>query len=329
MEKREVVVITGASAGVGRAAVDLFARKGADIGLIARNSERLEAAKAEVERAGGRALVVPADVSDPDQVEAAAERVEKELGPIDIWINCAMTTIFSRFIDITPEEFKRATEVTYLGYVNGTRAALKRMMSRNRGVIVQVGSALAYRAVPIQSTYCGAKFAIRGFTDAVRTELLHDGSKVHITMVQMPALNTPQFDWARIHIAKKPRPVAPVFQPEVAAEAIYYAAHTRRREIYVGLSSVATIVGNKIAPWLLDRYLAKAAFKGQMTDKEPQKDRADNLFDSVPGSFGSHGDFENEAYSKSPQLWTTMRRNWVFPAILMLLASSFIYKGLK
>lgn len=319
MNRREVVVITGASAGVGRAAVRAFAEHGASIGLVARDSERLEAARAEVERAGGRAIVLPTDVADPEQVEAAARKVEEELGPIDIWVNCAMTTIFSRFMDITPEEFKRATEVTYLGYVNGTRAALKHMIPRNRGVIVQVGSALAYRAIPIQSPYCGAKFAIRGFTDAVRTELMHDGSKVHITMVQMPALNTPQFSWCRIHIPKKPRPVAPVYQPEVAAEAIYYAAHHRRREIYVGISSVATILGNRIAPWLLDRYLASTAIQGQMTAESAQPNRTGNLFEAVPGEFGAHGDFGGEAHSKSPQLWATMHRNWIVAVILVLL----------
>src|ERR687887_674750 len=229
--KAEVVVITGARAGVGRATAQAFAGLGARIGLLARGEEELETAKREIETLGGQAVAIPTDVADPEQVEHAAALVEDTFGPIDIWINNAMTTIFAPFIEISPADFKRATEVTYLGYVYGTRAALKRMLPRNRGTIVQVGSALAYRSIPLQAPYCGAKFAIRGFTDALRSELIHDGSHVHITMVQMPALNTPQFEWCKTRLPRHPQPIPPIFQPEVAAQAIVWAAHHRRREI--------------------------------------------------------------------------------------------------
>src|SRR5204863_1181712 len=248
----EVVVITGASAGVGRAVAHAFAKRGAQVGLLARDERKLGETRQEVESLGGKAIAVPTDVADFAQVEAAAEAVEAQLGPIDVWVNDAMATIFARFVDIEPEEFKRATEVTYLGAVHGTMAALRRMVPRNRGVVVQVGSALAYRAIPLQSAYCGAKFAMRGFTDSVRTELLHDGSDVWITMVQLPALNTPQFGWCRARVGNHPQPVPPIYQPEVAAEAVYWAAHHRRRELDVGFSSVKAIVGNKIAPRFAD-----------------------------------------------------------------------------
>src|SRR5215471_21869773 len=233
----ETVVVTGAAAGVGRATVRAFGRRGARVGLLAPGVDDLTDAATEIEAAGGRALVLPTDVADAEAVEAAADAVEHRFGPIDIWVNCAMATIFAPVWDITPEEYRRATEVTYLGYVWGTMAALKRMLTRNRGTIVQVGSALAYRAIPLQSPYCGAKFAIRGFTDSLRSELIHERSRVHLTMVQMPALNTPQFDWARNKTGKRAQPVPPIFQPQVAAEAIVYAAHAKRREIYVGGST--------------------------------------------------------------------------------------------
>ena len=261
----QTIVITGASAGVGRATAHAFAAPGVQIGLIARGTTGLQAAAAEVEKTGAKALALPLDMADPDAVEAAAERVENHFGPIDIWVNCAMTTIFAPFHRIKPEEYRRATEVTYLGFVYGTMAALKRMRERNRGTIVQVGSALSYRAVPLQSAYCGAKFAIRGFTDSLRTELLHDGVDVHLVMVQMPALNTPQFNWARNKLSRRPQPIPPIFQPEIAADAIVYAAKSRRREIWVGRSSVKAIVGNKLFPGLLDRYLAKNGYSGQLT----------------------------------------------------------------
>ena len=279
----EVVVITGSSAGVGRATARAFGARGAWVGLLARGRDGLEAAAREVEQAGGRALAIPTDMADPEAVEAAAAEVERQLGPIDVWVNCAMATIFSPFDRISPDEYRRATEVTYLGFVYGTMAALKRMRPRNRGTIVQVGSALAYRAIPLQSAYCGAKFAIRGFTDSIRCELLHDNSAVHITMVQMPALNTPQFDWARDKLDRKPQPVPPIYQPEVAAEAIVFAAHARRREVWVGKSAIQAIVANKIIPGLLDRYLANFGYTSQMADQRVSPDRPGQPFRPRPG----------------------------------------------
>ena len=305
----QTIVITGASAGVGRATAHAFAAPGVQIGLIARGTTGLQAAAAEVEKRGAKALTLPLDMADPDAVEAAAERVENHFGPIDIWVNCAMTTVFAPFHRIKPEEYRRATEVTYLGFVYGTMAALKRMRERNRGTIVQVGSALSYRAVPLQSAYCGAKFAIRGFTDSLRTELLHDGVDVHLVMVQMPALNTPQFNWARNKLSRRPQPIPPIFQPEVAADAIVYAAKSRRREIWVGRSSVKAIVGNKLFPGLLDRYLAKNGYSGQLTQEPTEPGQPDNLFDPVPGDPGTHGRFDNRATSSSPQLWLNRHRS--------------------
>src|ERR1051325_7253357 len=272
----ETVVITGAAAGVGRATARAFGRRGARIGLLARSVEDLNDAASEIEAAGGTALVLPTDMADSDAVEAAAEAVERRLGPIDIWVNCAMAPIFANVWDITPEEYRRATEVTYLGYVWGTMAAVKRMRRRNHGTIVQVGSALAYRAIPLQAPYCGAKFAIRGFTDSLRTELIHEGSRVHLTMVQMPALNTPQFDWARNKTGRRAQPVPPIYQPELAAEAIVFAAHARRREIYVGRAGAQAIVANKFVPGLLDHYLAGKGYTGQLTAEPVPADAPDN-----------------------------------------------------
>ena len=307
----EHVVITGASAGVGRAAVRRFAREKAHIALIARGEDGLEAARREVEEAGGRALVLRADVANADQVEAAAAASEREFGPIDIWVNDAMVTVFSPFLEVTPEEYRRATEVTYLGYVYGTMSALKRMVSRNRGTIVQVGSALAYRSIPLQSAYCGAKAAIRGFTDSLRTELLHAGSNVHLTMVQMPALNTPQFDWCKTRLPRQPQPVPPIYQPEIAAEAIFWAAHHHRREVWVGAPTVASIAANRIVPGLLDRYLAKTGFQSQQTDEPVAAGRPNNLFEPVTGDRGAHGRFDSRAHRQSPQLWVDTHRNWL------------------
>ncbi|HSU96341.1 MAG TPA: SDR family oxidoreductase, partial [Gemmatimonadaceae bacterium] len=244
----EVVVITGASAGVGRATVRKFAQRGAHIGLIARGIDGLDGARRDVEACGGKALVFEVDVADADAVDAAASAVEGTLGPIDVWVNDAMTSVFSPFKEMTAAEFKRVTEVTYLGFVYGTMAALKRMLPRNRGTIVQVGSALAYRSIPLQSAYCGAKHAIAGFTDSIRCELIHDHSRVHITMVQMPALNTPQFGWVKSRLPNKPQPVPPIYEPEVAADAIFWAAHHRQREVWVGIPTIAAIVGNKFIP---------------------------------------------------------------------------------
>jgi len=278
-----------------------FARQGAHIGLIARGRERLEAAKREVEEAGGKALVLPTDVADAQQVENAAERAERELGPIDIWVNDAMTTIFAPFVEITPEEFKRATEVTYLGQVYGTMAALKRMKPRDRGAIIQVGSALAYRSIPLQSPYCGAKHAIVGFTDSLRSELIHDRSKVHITVVHLPAMNTPQFNWCRTRLPRHPQPVPPIFQPEVAARAIVWAASHKRREVYVGGPTVEAIYGQEIAPSYADRYLAKNAYDGQQTDEPVPPHRLDNLFEPVEGDYAAHGIFDDRAKDFSVQ----------------------------
>ena len=307
----EVVVVTGASAGVGRATARAFAERGASVALLARGEDGLEGAREDVEALGGRTLVLPTDVADADAVERAAARTEEELGPIDVWVNNAMTVVFAPFKDLTAEEFRRATEVTYLGYAHGTMAALKRMLPRDRGTIVQVGSALSYRAIPLQSVYCGAKFAIRGFTDSLRAELKHDGSKVHVTMVQLPALNTPQFGWSRAKLPRHPQPVPPIYQPEVAAEAIFWAAHQRRREVYVGASSVMTILGNKVAPWAADIYLALTGYEGQQTGDPVGPDRPDNLFEPVPGDHGAHGVFDEEAYDRSPQFWATKNRRWL------------------
>jgi short-subunit dehydrogenase len=307
----ETVVITGAAAGVGRAVAHAFAARGAKIGLLARGVEDLEAAAAEVRAAGGVALVLPTDVADATAVENAADAVERELGPIDIWVNCAMATIFSPVWEISPQEFRRATEVTYLGFVHGTMAALRRMRPRNRGTIVQVGSALAYRAIPLQSAYCGAKFAIRGFTDSLRSELLHERSAVHITMVQLPAVNTPQFDWARNKTGRRPQPVPPIYQPEVAAEAILYAAYARRREIYVSWSNWKVILGNKLAPGLADRILASAGYSGQLTGEPTPANAPDNLFTPLTGNHGAHGRFDARARSASSELWFSRNRGWL------------------
>jgi short-subunit dehydrogenase len=306
---REVVVITGASAGVGRATAIEFARHGSYIGLIARGHERLELARAEVEANGGKAVVLPADVSDPAAVEKAADRVESEFGPIDIWVNNAMTTVFSQFKEIRADEFKRATEVTYLGTVYGTMAALRRMLPRDRGSILQVGSALAYRSIPLQAPYCGAKHAILGFTASLRTELKHEGSRIHLTMVHLPAINTPQFSWCRTRLPRHPQPVPPIYQPEVAARGIYWAAHHRRRELLVGLPTVEAVYGNKLAPGLLDHYLARTGFESQQTDEPIDANRPDNLFEPVAGNWGAHGEFSEQASDRSEQLWVDTHRS--------------------
>jgi len=315
----EVVVITGASAGVGRATVREFAKRGAHIGLIARGRDGLEAARREVEEVGGRALVLPVDVSDAGAVENATERVEREFGPIDIWVNNATVSVFSPIKEMNAEEFRRVTEVTYLGVVHGTLAALKRMLPRNRGTIVQVGSALSYRSIPLQAAYCAAKHAERGFTDSLRSELIHDRSKVHVTMVQLPALNTPQFGWVKSRLARKAQPVPPIFQPEVAAEAIYWAAHEKRREVFVGLPTMQAILGNKVAPGLLDHYLAKAAYDGQQTGEPEDPNRPDNLMEPVPGDHGAHGTFGSQASGTSPAFWAVKHR-----AVLGAVAGGFM-----
>jgi NAD(P)-dependent dehydrogenase (short-subunit alcohol dehydrogenase family) len=325
MARREVVVITGASAGVGRATVREFAKRGASIGLIARGTDGLEAAKREVDAAGGRALALPVDVADAAQVEAAAERVESVFGPIDIWVNNAMTSVFSPIKEMTAEEFKRVTEVTYLGYVYGSLAALKRMLPRDHGTIVHVGSALAYRSIPLQAAYCAAKHAVLGFFASLRTELLHDGSNVKTTMVQMPALNTPQFGWVKSRLPHKAQPVPPIFQPEVAARAIYYAAHhPARREYYVGWSTVKAIFGNKLVPSFGDHYLACTGYDAQQHDGPEDPNRPNNLWHPVPGDHGAHGAFGDRASSYSIELWLETNRKWL-GAGLGLLAAGVLF----
>ena len=300
---KQTVVITGASAGVGRATVRAFARHGADIGLLARGDDGLEGARREVEAEGGRALVLPTDVADADQVEAAAERMERELGPIDVWVNNAMVSVFSPVKELQADEVKRVTDVTYLGVVYGTLTALRRMLPRDRGVIVQVGSALAYRGIPLQAAYCGAKHAIQGFTESLRCELLHDGSRVHVTMVHLPAMNTPQFDWVKSRMPREPQPVPPIYAPEIAADAIVWAASHRRRELSVGATTAAVIWGNKIASGLFDRYLANTGYDAQQTDQPADPARLDNLWTPVPGDHGAHGRFAARTTNSSPQTW--------------------------
>lgn len=322
--KRPIVVITGASAGVGRAAVRKFARHGARVGLLARGVDGLKAAQREVEQLGSEALIIPTDVANAEQVEAAAAKVEAELGEIDIWVNNAMTSVFSPIKKMTSEEFRRVTEVTYLGYVYGTLAALKRMLPRDRGVIVQVGSALAYRGIPLQAAYCAAKHAIQGFCDSLRCELLHDGSNVKVSMIQMPALNTPQFGWVKSRLPHKAQPVPPIFQPEVAAEAIYFAAHNPRREFYVGLPSVKAIVGNKIAPGLLDHILARTGYSSQQHDGAEDPNRPYNLWQPVSGDHGAHGAFDARAQSWSPQLWSSEHRTCLSLGVIALALSGLL-----
>lgn len=313
-ERPEVVVITGASAGVGRATVRRFARDGARIALLARGRERLDAAALEVEAAGGEALVIPTDVADPDAVEAAAARTEDELGPIDIWINNAMTSVFAEAHEVTPAEYERVTAVNYLGYVYGTLAALDRMRPRDRGCIIQVGSALAYRGIPLQAAYCASKHAIQGFTESVRTELIHNHSNIHVGQVHMPALNTPQFDWVRSRLPNRAQPVPPIYQPEVAADAIHWAAHHRRPVLLVGAPTVKTVVGQRVASTFLDHYLARTGYDGQQTDQPADANRPDNLFDPAPGDYAAHGRFGARSRSGSPQLWATQHRRWLAAA---------------
>ena len=317
MPSREVVVVTGASAGVGRAVVRRFAREGARIALLARGRDGLDAAAREVEDAGGRALVLPTDVASWDQVDEAARQTEDTFGPIDVWINNAMASVFSPIRDMRPEEYHRVTAVTYLGSVHGTLAALHRMLPRDRGSIVQVGSALAYRGIPLQSAYCGAKHAIQGFMDSLRCELLHDKSAVTLTHVLLPAMNTPQFGWVKSRLPNRAQPVPPIYQPEVAAEAIFWAAHHDRRELWVGLPTVEALIGNRVAPGLLDRYLASSGYESQQTDEPEDPERPDNLWNPVPGDHGAHGRFGDGAAEDSPQLWAAMHRGPLTLGVLL------------
>ena len=310
-KQAEVVVVSGASAGLGRAIVRAFAREGAHIGLLARGRDGLEGARRDVEALGGKALVIPVDVADAERIEQAAEAVEREFGPIDIWINNAMVSVFSPVKKMKPDEYKRVTEVTYLGVVYGTLAALKRMLTRDRGVIIQVGSALAYRGIPLQSAYCAAKHAIQGFHDSLRSELIHDKSNVRVTMVQLPAMNTPQFSWVKSRLPRKPQPVPPIYQPEVGAQAVLFAARNDRREMYVGYPTVEAIIGDKISPGFADWYLARNGYDAQQTNEPVEPDRRDNLWEPVPGDHGAHGTFGDRATPSSPQLWVSMNRKWL------------------
>src|SRR5947209_697936 len=322
-KKNEVVVITGASAGVGRATVREFAKRGASIGLIARGRDGLQAAKREVAELGGRALVLPCDVADAAAVNAAAERVERELGPIDIWINNAMLSVFSPIKEMQPDEYRRVTDVTYLGVVYGTLAALKRMLPRDRGAILQVGSALAYRSIPLQSAYCGAKHAIVGFTDSLRCELIHEKSNVNVTIAHLPAVNTPQFEWSKSRMPRHPQPVPPIFQPEVIARGIYYAAHARRREFWIGLPTVVAINGQKIAPGMADRYLGETGYDAQMTDEPVSPNRPNNLWEPLSGDHGAHGRFDAQARNSSWQLRLNMHRGLAAACVLGMAAGLF------
>lgn len=301
----EVVVVTGASAGVGRAIVQAFARRGAHIGLLARGQAGLEGAQRDVEAAGGKALILPTDMADAEQVEAAAAKVEETFGPIDVWVNVAMASVFSPFKEMQADEFKRVTEVAYLGFVYGTMAALRRMLPRDKGKIIQIGSALAYRSIPLQSAYCGAKHAIMGFTDSIRCELIHDNSNVQITMVQLPAVNTPQFSWVKSRLPDKAQPVPPIYQPEVIADAVTWVTDHYRRELFIGMSTVIAIQGNKLFPALGDRYLGKTGYKSQQTGQPADPNRPNNLWKPVDEQrdYGAHGAFDSRASSRSWQLW--------------------------
>ncbi len=322
--KPETVVITGASAGLGRATAEEFGKHGANVALLARGVDGLEAAKQEIESLGGKALAIPTDVADPDAVERAAGSVEEELGPIDIWVNNAMASVFSPVKEMQPDEYKRVTDVTYLGVVYGTLAALKRMLPRDRGTIVQVGSALAYRSIPLQSAYCAAKHAIAGFTDSLRCELIHDRSNVHVTMVQMPALNTPQFGWVKSRLRHKAKPVPPIYQPEVGARAIYWAAHHRRRELFVGWPTVEAIEGNKITPGVLDHYLGRTGYSAQQTCEVEDPNRPDNLWQPVPGDHGAHGTFDASAHESSWNLQVSLDRHWIGAGLALLAGTGLL-----
>jgi NAD(P)-dependent dehydrogenase (short-subunit alcohol dehydrogenase family) len=322
-----VVVVTGASAGIGRATAREFGKRGDAVALLARDRGRLEVAKREIEDAGGRAMVCPVDVADADAVEAAAAAVEDTFGPIDVWVNVAMAAVLAPVSQTTAAEFRRVTEVTYLGYVHGTLAALARMSQRDRGVIVQVSSGLAQRAIPLQATYCAAKHAIRGFTRALRCELLHDGSGVKVAMVDLPGVNTPQFGWVKTTLRRHPRPVAPVYQPEVAARAIAWTADHPRAELYVGAITPAMIWADRLAPGLVDRYLARTNIDAQqMPDRPIDPDRPSYLWEPIPGDVGAHGIFDDEAKDSSAQLWFTTHRR---PALAAAAVASTVLACLR
>lgn len=326
----KVVVITGATGGVGRATAWAFAKQGAKLALLAREPLQLEGTKKEVEKLGGKAIIIQTDVADPAQVEAAADKTEMELGPIDVWINNAMNSVFAPVVEITPEEFKRVTEVTYLGQVYGTMTALKRMRPRNRGAIVLVGSALAYRGIPLQSAYCGAKHGIEGFYDSLRTELKHENSHIAMCMVQLPAMNTTQFGWVLSKLPNKPRPMGKVYQPEVAAKAVLFAAAHDRRSVWVGFPTFKAIIGNKIAPWYADWVLSRTAFRGQQTNEPASPDRKNNVWEPVHEDRGAYGNFAHIATNRSFTLWASMNRNLVRSvAGIVAVAVFFAMRGHK
>jgi short-subunit dehydrogenase len=325
--RKRVVVVTGASAGLGRCIVREFARQGADMALIARGRDGLQAAKKEVEEAGGKALIFPIDVADASSIEKAAAEIEEQLGPIDAWINNAMNSVFSPVKEMTADEYKRVTEVTYLGQVYGTLSALKRMLPRDKGNIVLVGSALAYRGIPLQSAYCASKHAIEGFFDSLRTELMHDRSNVSVSMVQLPAMNTTQFKFVKSRLPFKARPMGIIYQPEIAAEVIEYASRHNRREYYVGWPTVEAIIGNKIAPGFADWVLARNGYKGQMTAEPEDENRKNNLWEPLPGDHGAHGSFEKDAKTFSPVTWISMHKASIAASVL-LLGTIFIAKKL-
>ena len=330
----QVVVVTGASGGIGRAAAVAFAARGAKVALVARGETGLAGAVREIEGAGGHALALPADVADPEQVEAVAAQVEDTLGPIDVWVNAAFTSVFAPFQEISAAEYKRVTEVNYLGYVYATMAALSRMRPRDAGTIVQVGSALAYRGIPLQTAYCGSKHAIQGFHESLRCELLHEKSNVHVTMVQMPAVNTPQFDWVLSRLPEAAQPVPPIYQPEVAARAILYAAdHPRRREYWVGGSTAGTLIANAVAPGLLDRYLARTGFSSQQSDRPQPEKRPSNLWEPADGpgehDYTAHGSFDGSAKSRSAQLWASRHHRPVAAAAAGVLAAAAAVVGAR
>jgi NAD(P)-dependent dehydrogenase (short-subunit alcohol dehydrogenase family) len=325
-----IVVITGSSGGIGRASAIAFAREGATVALLARGEAGLAGAAREVEAAGGRAWTLSVDVADAEALDAAAGQIESELGPIDVWVNVAFTSVFSPFSEITAPEFKRVTEVSYLGYVYGTMSALKRMRTRNRGVIVQVGSALAYRGIPLQTAYCGAKHAIQGFNESLRCELLHESSGIHTTMVQMPAVNTPQFSWVLSRLPHHAQPVPPIYQPEVAARAVVYAAdHPKRREYWVGGSTAGTLIVNALAPAVLDRYLAKTGFRAQQTSEPRNPEQPVNLWEPADSGrdFGTHGIFDRRSSGRSAQLWASLHHGAVGAAAVGLLSAAALARG--
>lgn len=321
----QTVAVTGASAGIGRAIAKAFAKEGAQVGIIARSASALEQVKQEIVQAGGKALVLPCDVSNSEAIDAAATRLEEEFGPIDVWVNCAMVTVFSAIRDISPAEYQRVTDVTYHGSVYGSMAALKRMRNRNKGHIIQVGSALSYRSIPLQSAYCGAKHAMRGFTDSLRSELIHEKVNIDVSMIQLPAFNTPQFMWGRNHMGKKPQPLPPIHDPALAAEAVVWAAKNPQREVWVGVPSWKSIIGHKLFPGFLDRYVARKAWEGQFAGDDKDPTSPNNLFETVEHLHAEHGPFSDRTITKKPMLWQVKNQNfWINGAAFAVVFAAFL-----